>query len=364
MASWMERADEWLMYHSGVPLDQKIFFTENLRVMVKAGLSLAEALNTLAMQSESKSFSKIITIIKDDITSGKLLSQGMGKFPKIFPDIFVNMIQIGEVSGTLDNTLEELTLQMKKDYELRSKVKGAMTYPIVILVAMLGITGGLLTFVLPRLLDIFKEFGDVQLPLATRILIWTSDFVNAHGLWVLLGLAVAAMAFYFWSRTDGGRKIIHYTIIMMPIIGPIARKVNLARFSRTLSGLLKTDIPVVQALTVTADVLSNVHYHQALMDSAEFIKKGEPIADSLKAKPKLFPPLVTQMVYVGERSGNVDGLLADIADFYESQVDNILDNLSSIIEPILILLLGGMVGGIALAVMMPMYSLTQTIAEQ
>lgn len=356
--------DQFLLKHQSIPLTQKVFFTENLRVMIKAGLSMTESLNTLALQAESKFFQKIIRLIKDEVEGGKLMSAGLAKFPGVFPPVFVSMIQIGEVSGTLDEVLNELTMQMKKDYNLRSKVKGAMTYPIVILVAMSGITGGLLVFVLPKLIGIFKEFGDVQLPLATRILIWISDFTQVNGLWVLIGFIALAISFVVFARTTQGRSLIHMMIISMPIIGPIAKKVNLARFSRTLSGLLKTDIPVVQSLTVTSDVLGNVHYRASLLEAAEHIKTGETISRSLSAHPKLYPPLVIQMIMVGERSGNVDSLLAEIAEFYEQQVDNILNNLSSIIEPILILMLGGMVGGIALAVITPMYSLTQAVAEQ
>ena len=364
MPNLSEKIEQLLLKYSSVPLTQKVFFTENLRVMIKAGLSMTEALNTLALQAESKFFRKIITIIKGEVEGGKLMSSGLSKFPRVFPPIFVNMIQIGEVSGTLDEVLNELTMQMKKDYNLRSKVKGAMTYPIVILVAVLGITTGLIVFVLPKLLDIFKEFGDVKLPLATRILIFVSDFVQNNGLIVLVGAALIVAGLIVFSKTEKGRSLIHAAVIASPIIGPIAKKVNLARFSRTLSGLLKTDIPVVQSLNVTADVLANVHYNRSVREAAEHIKKGETISRSLGAHPKLFPPLVIQMIMVGERSGNVDSLLGEIAEFYEQQVDNVLNNLSSIIEPILILLLGGMVGGIALAVMMPMYSLTQTIAEQ
>ncbi|MBN1585085.1 type II secretion system F family protein [Candidatus Uhrbacteria bacterium] len=363
MPNLMERANDWLMYNSSVPLSQKIFFTENLRVMVKAGLSISESLNTLSLQAESKAFSRIISLIREDVETGKSLSSGLQRFPKIFPPIFTNMVGIGEVSGTLDQVMDELTQQMKKDHKLRSKVKGAMAYPIVILVAMLGITIGLITLVLPKLLEIFKEFNDVKLPLATRMLIFVSDFVQAHGILVLIGAIVAVVAFIAWSRTNTGRKVIHRALIIAPIIGPIVRKVNLARFSRTLSGLLKTDIPVVQSLQVTADVLGNFHYHQSLLETAELIKRGDTISESLEKHPRLYPPLVVQMVAVGERSGNVDSMLEDIAEFYEQQVDNVLDSLSSIIEPILILLLGGMVGGIALAVMMPMYSLTQSISE-
>lgn len=364
MSTLNEKIDQWLLRHSGVRLDQKIFFTENLRVMIRAGLSMTEGLNTLALQAESKFFRRIINLIKEDVEAGKSLAQGCAKYPKVFPHIFVNMVQIGEVSGTLDQSLTELTQQMKKDHTLRSKVKGAMTYPIVILVAMLGITIGLLVFVLPKLLAIFKEFGDIKLPLATRILIASSDFVQKHGI-LTAALFIAAIfgvvAFY---RTAFGKSLFHMFFVRAPILGPIVKKVNLARFSRTLSGLLKTDIPVVQSLAVTADVLGNVHYHAAILEAAEYIKKGETISRSLASYPRLFPPLVVQMVLVGERSGNVDSLLADIAEFYEAQVDNVLDNMSSIIEPVLILTLGGAVGFIALAVMMPMYTLTQSVAEQ
>jgi type IV pilus assembly protein PilC len=238
-----------------------------------------------------------------------------------------------------------------------------MTYPIVILVAMLGITTGLLVFVLPKLLAIFKEFGDVQLPLPTRILIAVSDFVNENSILIACTFVGLVIAFIAFSRTGRGKKVIHAAIIGSPILGPIAKKINLARFSRTVSGLLKTDIPVVQSFEVTSQVMANVHYRNAILDAAEKIKKGETISHSLSPYGKLFPPLVIQMIYVGERSGDVDTLLADIADFYERQVDQVLDNLSSIIEPVLILFLGGMVGGIALAVMMPLYALTQSVAE-
>lgn len=357
-----QRLDDWLLRNSGVPLPQKVFFTENLRVMVHAGLSISEGLNTLAIQAESKSFRKIIRIVTEDVEQGRTLSQGLKKFPKVFEQVFVSMIEVGELSGTLENVLEELTDQMKKDYKLRSKVKGAMTYPIVILVAMLGITMGLLVFVLPKLLGIFKEFDtSVQLPLATRILIGISDFVQNNGILVAALLIAFALAFTAYSRTAFGRKMNHLAILRSPILGAIAKKVNLARFSRTISGLLKTDIPVVQALEITSQVVGNVHYRSAILDAGERIKKGASISSGLGAHTKLFPPLIVQMAMVGERSGNIDEMLGDIANFYEQQVDNVLDSLSSIIEPILILILGGMIGSIALAVMMPMYALTQSI---
>ncbi len=364
MPSVFAKIDRWLIRNSGVPLTEKMFFTENLRVMVHAGLSLSEGLATLAMQTESKTFRVILTEVRDGVNQGKLLSAELAKFPKAFPDIFIKMIEVGEVSGTLEDTLQELTNQIKKDHNLRSKVKGAMTYPIVILVAMSGITIGLLTFVLPKLLGIFKEFGDIQLPLPTRILIFLSDYVQENGLLVAFAALAFAGALVAFGNTVRGRAIFHYGIIRGPLIGPVARKVNLARFSRTFSSLLRTDVPVVQSLVITAAVLGNVHYRDSVLKASERIKKGDNISDTLKEYPKLYPPLVVQMTLVGERSGNIDGLLADVAGFYEEQVDQTLANLSSIIEPVLILILGGMVGGIALAVMMPMYSLTESVASQ
>lgn len=364
MPSTIDKINRYLLINSGVPLAQKIFFTENLRVMVHAGLSMSEALNTLALQSESKTFKQMLTEIKEGVEQGRPLAQELAKFPKAFPEIFVNMVDIGEVSGTLEDTLRELTQQMKKSYKLRSKVKGAMTYPIVILVAMLGITTGLIVFVLPKLLEIFKEFGeDVKLPIATRILIAVTDFVNNNGLLVAIsGITIVGSLIWF-GKTKAGKNIFHMFFIRFPTIGPVVRKVQLAVFTRTLSSLLKTDIPVVQALEITSGVTGNVHYKKAILSTGELIQKGGTISQSLEGYPLLFPPLVVQMTLVGERSGNVDGLLSDIAEFYEAQVDNILDSLSSIIEPILILMLGGMVGGIALAVMTPMYSLTEHISS-
>ncbi|MEA3249211.1 MAG: type II secretion system F family protein [Patescibacteria group bacterium] len=364
MVNIFSRIDNWLVRNTSVPLTQKVFFTENLRVMIHAGLSMSEALNTLAMQSESKSFRKIITTVKEDVESGKSLSAGLSKYPRSFPDIYRSMIQVGEISGTLENVLEELTQQMKKDHKLRTKVRGAMTYPIVILIAMVGITIGLLVFVLPKLLGIFKEFGDtVQLPLATKMLITTSDFVQNNGILTAVIIIATVMLFMSAIRIPIGKKIFHWILLKGPIIGPISKKVNLARFSRTLSGLLRTDIPVVQSLEITSQVVGNIHYHNAILDTSEKIKKGATIAESMETHKNVFPPLVVQMTFVGERSGNVDDLLADVADFYEAQVDQVLDNMSSIIEPVLILILAGMVGGIALAVITPMYTLTEAIAE-
>ncbi|MFH2062672.1 MAG: type II secretion system F family protein, partial [bacterium] len=257
----LSKINFWLIKNTSVPLAQKVFFTENLKVMIHAGLSMTEALNTLTLQAESKAFRRVIEEVKSDVEAGRSLSVGLARFPKSFPDIYCSMVQVGEMSGTLEEVLGELTQQMKKDHKLRSKVKGAMTYPIVILVAVIGITIGLLVFVLPKMLGIFKEFGEtVQLPLATRILMAVSDFVQNNGLLTAAGAATAVALITLSTRTRTGRSFYHWTFLHLPILGPITRKVNLARFSRTISGLLRTDIPVVQAFDITSKVVGNVFF--------------------------------------------------------------------------------------------------------
>src|SRR5688572_8954379 len=346
-----------------VKLPQKIFFTENLRVMVKAGLSLTEALRTLALQTEQKGIKADILDLHADVEKGTSLSAALAKHERLFEPIFVNMIAAGEGSGTLEKTLEQLTTQMRKDYDLISKVKGAMTYPLVVLSATVLIGIGMMIFVVPQILSIFEEIGTDELPLPTKILIFVSDSLKAYWPFIIV-FVIAAVATFLWAiKTGPGKRVWHKILLKMPIIGPIIMKINLARFARTLSSLLRTDIPIVQGLTITADIVRNVYYHDACIAMSEAVKKGETISQVLERNPKIFPPLVIQMTAVGERAGTVDEMLQEIAEFYEKQVEQIMGSLSSIIEPILIIFLGGAVGGIALAIITPIYSLTTKFGQ-
>ena len=347
-----------------VKLPEKIFFTENLRVMIKAGLSLTEALRTLAMQTDKKNFRKVIDEITAEVEKGNTLSQALAKYPRLFEPIFVNMIAAGEVSGTLEKTLDQLTMQMKKDYELVSKVKGAMTYPLVILCATVAIGIGMMIFVIPQILSIFDEIGQDQLPLPTKILIFVSNFFQHHGIFAGIGILLIISSFrYAITKTKPGVYAWHKFMITLFIVGPIVKKINLARFARTLSSLMRTDIPIVQALQITSDIVRNVYYRDSILQAAEAIKKGEQISQVLGKNPKLYPPLIVQMVSVGERAGTIDEMLDEVATFYEAQVDQIMGNLSSIIEPFLIIFLGAAVGGIALAIITPIYALTQKFGQ-
>lgn len=354
------RVNQKIALLTTIPLAEKLFFINHLKVLVHAGLSLSDSMGTLAEQTENKRFKKILQEIKIGIEKGEKLSINLAKHPKVFPKIFISMIEAGEISGTLEQNLEQLSLQMKKEHDLRSKIKSAMTYPIVIIITTIGIITAMMVYIIPRMVSIFEEM-DAKLPLMTRILIFANKFMLEHYILIICTLIVSIIVFIGIIRTKKGKAIVHLLILKAPIFGKISKKVNLARFSRTLSSLLKTDIPVVQSFETTADIVGNVHYKKIIIESAEKLKKGVLIAESLKSGTQLFPPLVLQMISIGEKSGNLDVLLEDLAVFYEEQVDDTVKSLSSIIEPLLILFLGLIIGGIAVAIISPIYSLSEQI---
>jgi type IV pilus assembly protein PilC len=344
----------------GVPSVQKIFFLQNLQVMVRTGFSLTHALDTLAQQTENKYFKKVIEELSHDVQAGTTLSSAMTKHPKVFPELFVNMIAAGEVSGKLDEVLMRLTVQVKKEHQLYSKVKGALTYPVIVVVAMVALGIVMMVAVLPKLLTVFDTAG-VPLPLPTRVLIAMSNFLQ-HNLIICAVVAIAFIfAFRYVIRTKKGRHIWHTLLLSAPIIGPILKKINLARFTRNLSSLLKTDIPIVQTFHIIAKTIGNVIYRESLNRTADELKKGASIAKILGVYPKLYPPVVTQMISVGEESGTLDTIADEIANFYEEDVDQVMANLTSILEPVLILLLGAGVAGMVIAVILPIYSMSDVI---
>jgi len=351
----------WLSRHRGIPLTEKIFFIQNLHVMVRTGISLAAALRTLAEQTSHKRFRAVLTDIYGRVEKGTPFARALSAHPNIFPDLMVSMIESGELSGKLDEVLKHVTEQLKKDHELVSKVRGAMLYPAIIVIAMGGIGTAMMVFVIPKLLTIFTEFN-TELPLPTRVLIAASNFTTRHGLLLaLLAILLIAGARYGIKKTERGKQFFHGLLLRLPLFGGIIKKVNLARISRTFSSLLTTDIPIVQTALITSKTIANIHYRAALIDLSEKLKKGAPVSQVLSAYPHLFPPVVSQLARVGEESGSLDHVLGELASFYEEDVDQIMKNLPSIIEPLLILILGAGVGAMAVAIIMPMYSLTQTI---
>ncbi|MBI5230359.1 MAG: type II secretion system F family protein [Candidatus Magasanikbacteria bacterium] len=341
-----------------ITLPQKIFFVDSLRVMIKAGLSVVEALRILALQTPNPRFKKIIEAIKKNVEEGHSLTETLEKFPSVFPPIFVKMISAGEISGRLEDTLQQIVIQMKKSYELSSKVRGAMIYPAVVLVAMLGIGVEMVVFVLPKLLAVFKEMN-IALPIPTRILIALSDFLINHGILALISIGACVGALIAIHKKLWFQKFWHMAIIHFPIIGNIVKQVNLARFTLTLSSLLKSTIPIIDALDITGQVLGNVHYKLIVKETSEQIKSGRTLAECLTPYPLFFPPLTTQMILVGEQSGKLEEMLSELAAYYDNEVDRILKNISTIIEPLMIIILGVVVGALAVSVIMPLYSLAE-----
>ena len=351
---------QWLSQLESVNLSQKIFFVQQLGIMVRTGTSSAVVFKTLAEQTTSKRFRQVLLAIQAEVEKGNLLSRGLEKYPKIFSNLFINMVKAGEASGKLEDVLKQLYVQMKKDHEIIAKVRGAMIYPAIVVTMMVVIGILMMIYVIPNITGIFKELN-VTLPLTTRILIAVSDFVLLRGLWLTLGIILLIIGFGLILRTKSGKYYFHTALLYLPVAGKIIKKINIARFCRTISSLLKTDIPIIQSFAITANILGNVLYRQVLAEAQEKIKKGISIQESLSPYPQFFPPVVLQMIAVGEETGSLDEILEESAAFYEEDVAQTMTDLPTIIEPILIVLLGLGVGGMAVAVISPLYALSEAL---
>ena len=356
----MEKINDFLLRFSRIPASEKIFFVQHLGVMLKAGVSLLVALQTLSKQSESPRLAKILKDVASNVEKGKTLTDSLKVHKDVFGELFVNMVDAGEISGKLESVLDQLYVQMKKQHQLVSRVKGALTYPLVILFAMSGIGIFMMVVVVPQITAMLKDFNS-ELPLATKILIGVSDSIVNHGFYWGGGLILFILIVAKTLSTRSGLYYFQAVTLRLPIFSPIIKKINLAKFARTISSLLKTDIMIIKSFQITGSVLSNLHYREAVLEMAEKIKKGGTIYDVIASYPKLFPPIVTQMVAIGEQTGELDSILQQLAEFYEDEVDQIMQNLPSIIEPLLILILGGGVGAMAVAIIMPMYSITSAV---
>lgn len=350
-----------LKYMTRVTLIQKMLFLDHLRIMVHGGLSLVESLSVLRKETTNTRLQETIGQIQKDVEQGEQLSVALGRHPNIFPSMYIRMIEAGETAGQLEDALQQSVIQMRKAYELSSSIKGAMIYPAVILIAMTGIGIMMVTVVLPQLTALFKDF-DAELPLATRILISVTDIVSNP--FYLVGIFISIAMFLsgfvlLLRRVPEFRATVHAFTLKLPIAGNIIKQINLARFSLTFSSLLKSTIPVVDAVNITADTCSNVQYQRALHEGSESVKRGEPLSEALQRNPSLFPPMVVEMVMVGEQSGDVESLLAELATFYNDEVSKTMKNFTTIIEPVIIIVIGVAVAGMAVAVIMPMFSLVQ-----
>jgi type IV pilus assembly protein PilC len=343
-----------------IKLLDKITFIKNLSVMIRAGLPVSRSLRILTAQTPNPRFAKVIADISKQLEGGTSLADAMSKHPKVFSGIFVSMVRVGEVSGNLEQNLGYLADQMQRDYDLMSKAKGALTYPIVIMVA-LGIVGFLMfTMVLPKLTSTFIDLK-VELPFMTRVVIGMVNIFAHYGFFVLAAFIGGIFGFLTWRKSDSGKKVIHKVVLYLPVFAPIVVKINLARFLRVLSSLIKSGMSIVEALEVAANVVGNIYYKKVIMDAASKVKIGSPLTTAFKKNPKLFSNLVVQMMEVGEESGTTDAVLSEVASFYEAEVDQTMKNLSSILEPVIMMVIGTVVGFLAVALITPIYSITQSI---
>ncbi len=345
---------------SHVSLREKIVFTNNLGGMLTAGLSLTRALSILEKQTKNPSLTKVLTSIIDDINRGNTLSDGMKKFPKVFSGLFVSMVHSGEESGGLPQALSEVGLNLKKSYDLNKKIKGALMYPSIILVAIFLIGILMMIFVVPTLTKTFKDLGG-ELPSSTKFVIWLSDTISQHTLLFLFVIGCIVGFFVLFARLEITRKYFDYIVLRLPIVGGIAKEVNTARTARTLSSLLSSGVNLSRALNITEEVLQNLYYKRLIRQAIVSIEKGSALSASFKGDTFLYPVMMGEMIEVGEETGNLSKMLLDIAVFYESEVDNKTKDLSTIIEPVLMVFIGGAVGFFAVSMISPMYSVMNAI---
>jgi len=333
-----------------------MFLVRNLSATVKAGLSIVEALDILIADAEKNAMKKILQEVQALVKNGQTLSSGFGEYKNLFPPIFLGMLRAGEISGQLDKTLVELSKYLSKEYALRAKVKSALTYPIILLIASSGVVTLLLMFVLPRLTKAFAASG-VKLPFITKMFLGLSNMLTwSYALDV--GVLVFLIWFFLYFRTTRvGKKLFFFIISHLPVANDLIKKVALVRFSRTFGNLLGSGIAAVEALKLSAQSIGNESYTRALDAAITDIENGLPISKSLSKFPDLFPRLLVSLITVGERTGSLHEILGTFSDFYEEEVDNKLKDLTAILEPALLLLMGLLVGAIAVSIILPIYQL-------
>jgi len=349
-------------FKKGVSVSEKLFFTRNLAVMLSAGISLPEALLNLSLQTKNKNFAKAILDIQQRVLKGEKFSSALSQYPHYFSELYQNIVMAGEESGRLEENLNLLATQLEKEAELKQRVKGALIYPAVIILAMLGI--GILMFVvvIPKISKVFKELN-VELPKTTKFVITLGDFFSQNWYLVFSFLFLILVFIFQFAKTKFGKRIFDKILISLPIIGQLSKKQNCAMLARSLSSLLESGISLPRALEISEKVLGNVYFKEILKEGLEYVKKGKRLSEVFKKHPQIIFPTFTMMLETGEMSGETSTLLKKIADFYENEVGEMTKSLTSIIEPILLLLIGGVVALFAISMLQPIYSMMQALSQ-
>lgn len=339
-----------------IPAKDKVLFSRQLSTLINAGLPLVQSLRSVSDQTSNKKFKVVINQVIADVEGGQALSVAMAKHSDVFNQVYISLVAAGEASGTLDKALERLAIQQEKDADLASKVKGAMIYPIIVLLVMLAVVGFMIVKVLPQVKVLYQGLPGANLPLITSILLAISDFI-IHKWWIVAIILVLLVIFGTrWSRTITGKSFFDKMKMRMPPFGPLFMKMYMARFARTGTTLVASGVPLLQVLQITSDAVNNVHLQASIHRAADKVKGGKSLSDALTNEPN-FLPLVPNMIHIGEESGSLEKMLAKTADYYEREVDDSIKAISTIIEPVLMVILGVVAFTIVAAVLLPIYSL-------
>lgn len=338
---------------------EKLLFAKYLGVLLRAGLAIDEALDILIQQSKGP-LHIILSNLQTRIRNGDMLADGFEDYPHVFSPIFINLIRVGERSGTLQDTLDHLAQQMEKDRNLKQKIRSAIAYPLVVLIGAILLSVGIVVFILPNILTVFLTLK-VELPLTTRILIWFANILVQDGEWIALGAAVIIGSWVFLRRLVFVQPLFHGILLHFPIIGTIVRNTNLARVCRLMGTMLKSGMPINETIPVTISVLKNIHYKNLFTSILDEVSRGRTISSVLINHPQRFPPMALRMIRVGEETGTLPDMMLYLAGFYEQEVDDMTRNLSTLLEPVLLITIGLMVGVLALSIVTPIYQLLGTI---
>jgi type IV pilus assembly protein PilC len=341
----------------------KVLFSRQLSTLINAGLPLVQSLRSVTKQTSNKSFQAILTRVISDVEAGSNFSASLARYPDAFDSIFVNLVAAGEASGTLDTALERIAIQQEKDAEIMSKVRGAMIYPIIVLVVMLSVVGFMIVKVLPQVQVLYDGLPGAHLPLITRLLLGLSSIIIKYWWVVLIIVIILAIATSRWARTLGGKRIIDRLKMKIWPVGPLFMKLYMARFARTGTTLVSSGVPLIQMLEITGKSMNNVHLEASIKRAIDKVKGGKALSEALKNDPN-FLELVPDMLRIGEQSGSIEQMLAKTADYYEKEVDDQIKAVSTIIEPVLMVVLGVFAFIIVAAVLLPIYGLAgQTIIK-
>jgi type IV pilus assembly protein PilC len=359
----LEKSEEVPFYAKKIKFFERISqkdivnFSRQLSLMFKSRIPLIQALQTIAEQTKNSSFREKITTISQEVEGGTPFSQALSHYPKLFSSFYVSMVRSGEASGTLSESLGYLADHLEREYFLLSKIKGAMIYPILILVVVIGVLVMMIYFVIPQLSTVFETSGQ-ELPLLTKIVLALSTLARKFG-WLLLILFVGlVIAFFRYIKTPAGKRVWDKTLLRIPLIGSFLKMIYLSRFAENLSTLVRGGLPISQALEITSDIVGNQTYREVIFEIRDEVRRGEKISGQLKEHPELFPPILAQMVMVGEKTGTLDQSLMNVVEFYQKEINRSIDNLLSILEPVMVLFLGLIVAVLMAAVLMPIYRMT------